>query len=233
MPAARDWRLTIAVVLAAALPGVLLLPVVVPVARWLDTEPGLIEYTGLSLAWKLSVLVVLAAAVAPGEGRPLRDLIARWWQREHREEDVGRPVALWALLLVLAAIGLSSVRLWLIDLGWDLAAGPEWSINTPEANRGIVGFAIGPGVVAFQLLIRIPLTVFVEETLFRGWVQERHGPFVSGTLFAAYHLAQWWTIPALIPFGLALSLLRVATRSIWPGALLHGAGNAVYAFSLR
>ena len=220
-------------VAAAALPGALLLPVVVPVARWLDTEPGLVGYTGLSFTWNLCVLVLLTTVVRHHEGLPLKELVARWWQREHTEEHVQRPVALWCLAAATAAIGLTSIRLWLIDLGWDVAAGPEWSMDSPDVNRGIIGFAIGPGVIAFQLLIRIPLTVFVEETLFRGWVQDRHGAFVSAVLFAAYHWAQWWTIPALIPFGLALSLLRVVTRSIWPGAVLHGAGNAVYAFSLR
>lgn len=229
----RRWPTTAVVVLAAGVPGLLVLAAVERIARWLDTTPGLVEYTTLGLTWNLCLLALLAVWVTRIEGQPLRELVTRWWRREHAEERVERPVVTWVLIAVLCAFGLTSIRLELIDAGWDVLAGPSWSINSPTANRGDAGFSIGAGVIAYQILIRIPLTVFVEESLFRGWVQERHGAVASGSLFAAYHLAQWWTIPALIPFGVALSLMRYVTRSIWPGAVLHGMGNVVYAFGLR
>jgi len=36
----------------------------------------------------------------------------------------------------------------------------------------------------------------------------------------------------LLPFAFVLGLLRLVTRSIWPGAVAHAAGNVGYAFSL-
>jgi membrane protease YdiL (CAAX protease family) len=119
-----------------------------------------------------------------------------------------------------------------IDAVWAIAPGPSWSVNSPDANEGLLAISVPPVVVVFQILVRVPLTVFVEESLFRGWVQNRHGAIASALLFAVYHLAQWWTIPALVPFALAPSLLRVATRSIWPGATIHAVGNIVYVFTL-
>ena len=232
MPVRGRVSTTLLVVGAAAALGLLLAALISPIADALDANKGLVEYTAFILAWHLGVLAIIAVVLPRLEGRPFGQLVGRWWVRQHRDEHVERPAILWAALIVIGLLSISPLRLWAVDTGWDLLAGPEWSVNSPAANRGDPGFSIGAGVLLLQLLVRIPLTVFVEETLFRGWVQDRHGPIASGALFAAYHWSQWWTIGALLPFGLALSLLRVATRSIWPGAILHGAGNASYAVAL-
>jgi TRAP-type C4-dicarboxylate transport system permease large subunit len=50
------WSLTIGVVLAAGMAGLILLPAVVPIARQVDVDPGLVEYTALPLVWNALVL---------------------------------------------------------------------------------------------------------------------------------------------------------------------------------
>ena len=92
------------------------------------------------------------------------------------------------------------------------------------------------GLLVLQLAVRYPITVLAEEMFFRGFLQPRiatAAPVVTGVLFAAYHLQQFETIPSLIPFGIALGLLRWWTGSIWPGAAVHYAGNAIFIWSLR
>lgn len=223
------WATTLGVVAGAGIPGFLLLPFVVPLSRALDVAPGLVEYCGVALCWNLATLSLLVWLLPRCTGEPFSRLVRRWWVGRHTDEHPRHPIAVWAGAALVGGIGVSPLRLWLIDRGWDLLRGPLWSINSPAANRGHLGLRVGAALLIFQIAIRIPLTAFVEETLFRGWVQDRHGPITAGILFAAYHLSQWWTIPALIPFGLALSLLRVATKSIWPGTALHSLGDVAYA----
>lgn len=216
------------VVVGAGVPGLLLLPLVVPCSRALGVAPGLVEYCGVALCWNLATLLLLVLLLPSCTGESFPELVRRWWVGYHADEHPRHPFAVWAGAALAGGIGVSPLRLWLIDRGWDLLRGPLWSINSPTANRGHLGLGVGAAIRIFQIGIRIPLTAFVEETLFRGWVQDRHGPMTSGALFAAYHFSQWWTIPALIPFGPALSLLRVATKSLWPGAALHFLGDVAY-----
>jgi hypothetical protein len=90
-------------------------------------------------------------------------------------------------------------------------------------------------LLAFELIVRYPITVLSEEAFFRGFLQPRiaiAAPVVTGVLFGLYHLQQWQTIPSLIPYGIALGLLRWWLGSIWPGVALHYAGNALFIVSL-
>ena len=92
------------------------------------------------------------------------------------------------------------------------------------------------GLLLLELLCRYPFQVVAEEAFFRGFLQPRMriaAPVTTGVLFAAYHLQQVETIPSLIPFGIALGLLRWWTGSIWPGVGLHYLGNAMFILSLR
>ena len=224
--------ITFGVVLAAALPGLALVGAVRPLADASDAQPALVDYAAHTLLWHSIVLVVIAIALPRLERQSFPQLVGTWWSK--RLPTSGRARAgLWFAIIVSGAVAFSPLRLALIDAGWRALPGPVWSVNSPDANRGAIPFALGPGLLVLQLIVRIPLTVFVEETLFRGWVLERHGAAISAVLFAGYHLSQWWTIGALIPFGLVLALLRTATRSMWPGAISHWIGNAMYAISLR
>jgi membrane protease YdiL (CAAX protease family) len=92
------------------------------------------------------------------------------------------------------------------------------------------------GLLIFELLARYPFQVVAEEAFFRGFLQPRVAlapPVTVGVLFALYHLQQFGTIPSLIPFGIALGLLRWWTGSIWPGVAVHYLGNAMFIMSLR
>jgi len=139
---------------------------------------------------------------------------------------IGGAAALAMLLLSVSPLGQ-----WTIQRMWDLLPGPSWAIGTPDSYKGDFPLDVTPMLVAFQLLIRIPLTVAAEELLFRGFLQPRMGrwaPVTVGVLFACYHLSQWWTIPQLIPLAIALGVLRWWTGSLLPGAAAHYAGNAIY-----
>jgi membrane protease YdiL (CAAX protease family) len=74
---------------------------------------------------------------------------------------------------------------------------------------------------------------FVEELLFRGLgfaLLERFGRWQTilavGLAFGLYHgLVQ--ALPELALFGCALAWLRMKTRSVIPGMLLHSTFNAI------
>ena len=89
---------------------------------------------------------------------------------------------------------------------------------------------VGAGVLLTELLVRYPTTVFAEEALFRGWLQPRMpaGVLVSALLWAGFHLQQIPTIPALIPFGIALGTIRWWSGNIRATLAVHYLGNAVF-----
>lgn len=79
--------------------------------------------------------------------------------------------------------------------------------------------------------IMVPL---VEEFLFRGWVQTRLerklspalAIAIAATVFGIVHF-QLFGLPVRIVFGLTAGYYAWATRSIWPGVLLHAIYNGV------
>ncbi len=232
-PARAEWSTTLAVVTLAAAPSLASLALVRPIANQFDIQPGLVDYCVGALLQSVGVLFVVMLVLPRVEHQSFRSLVGGWWGRRVGDDaTLGNRRNMWIAFAIFALIGLSPVRLWFIDHLWAIVPGPSWSLNSPAANRGDIPFTLGPAIVAFQLLIRIPLTIAVEETLFRGWVQDRHGPIVAGCLFGAFHVGQWWTIPAIVPFGIALCLLRALTSSLRPGAALHYLGDAVYALQL-
>jgi membrane protease YdiL (CAAX protease family) len=90
---------------------------------------------------------------------------------------------------------------------------------------------VGPPLFVFELIVRYPITVLSEEAFFRGFLQPRlpwAPPVMSGLLFAAYHLQQAATIPSLIPFGIALGVIRWWTGNIRTTSLLHYAANVAF-----
>ena len=79
--------------------------------------------------------------------------------------------------------------------------------------------------------IVVPL---VEEFLFRGWVQSRLerklspalAIVIAATIFGVVHF-QVFGLPVRIIFGMTAGYYAWATRSIWPGVLLHAVYNGV------
>lgn len=98
----------------------------------------------------------------------------------------------------------------------------------PQSYGGVNRLSIL--VLVVELLVRYPITVFAEETLFRGWLQPRlpAGILLSSLLWAGFHLQQIPTIPALIPFGIALGGIRWWTGDIRATLAIHYVGNAIF-----
>ena len=78
---------------------------------------------------------------------------------------------LWAAAGAMAAVAWSPLGTWTIERLWDVLAGPSWALGNPDSYRGEFPVDVTGLLVAYQLLIRIPLTVMTEEVLFRGWLQ--------------------------------------------------------------
>ena len=81
--------------------------------------------------------------------------------------------------------------------------------------------------------------IFGEEFWWRGYILPRqeltHGKWtwvVHGILWAMFHITQWWTIIALLPFILLLSLMAQRLRSTWPGIVAHSLMNLPAQLSL-
>jgi hypothetical protein len=89
------------------------------------------------------------------------------------------------------------------------------------------------GAFALSALVVVGFGPLVEELLFRGLgfgLMLPYGAFVAvlGTAvaFAFWHgLVEAW--PALFIFGVGIAILRLRTRSIFPGYLFHAFFNAL------
>lgn len=78
---------------------------------------------------------------------------------------------------------------------------------------------------------------FAEEIVFRGWLMAALARRLSGPLVMAATTALAWAAVhsgqglakalALVPVGLALAALRLASGSLWPGIAGHVAANAL------
>lgn len=89
-----------------------------------------------------------------------------------------------------------------------------------------------PVTLGITLLTAL-IPAFVEELLFRGYLQrrllERWSPIaaigISSVLFALMHLDSIHHIVAVLPLGVLLGVLAYRTKSIVPGILFHGLHN--------
>lgn len=129
-------------------------------------------------------------------------------------------------------IALGPVHSWSVNAVWHILPGPSWSADsTPAILRGAFPIHMTVGLLAFQLLARLPFSVLVEEAFASGFLYPRLGPWAFlniGLVGCAYHLFQWWTIPYLLPYGIALGLLRRRFGNPWPNIAWHYTANAVY-----
>ena len=169
----------------------------------------------VGVGWKVATVAVMLLAFRKWNGELIPSEPA---QRDRA------PVALPAIAGLMALTFLWDSIPGLRDLS---AAGSGSSYEAGEVTTAIL---------VFELLVRYPVTVLAEEAFFRGYLQPRiafAAPVVTGVLFALYHLQQFETIPSLVPFGIALGLLRWWLGTIWPGVVFHYAGNAIFILSLR
>ena len=89
-----------------------------------------------------------------------------------------------------------------------------------------------PLVVYASLLVAVLIAPICEELFFRGFLLQglrQSMPAwaaigVSSLIFATAHLSLG-SFPILLVLAIFLGILRVATRSIWPGVILHTFNN--------
>ncbi|HEV2131124.1 MAG TPA: CPBP family intramembrane glutamic endopeptidase, partial [Longimicrobiaceae bacterium] len=146
-----------------------------------------------------------------------------------------RPLPPRALLWTLAAVPAllaTSWGLWEVYVG--LVRVPAETLN-PYAQ--LTGTPLGSLSLA---LLAVGVAPLLEEFFFRGLIQQplerRWGParaiLFTGALFAAIHLLPW-IFPLHLFLGLAFGWVVYATRSIWPGVILHAANNAAALLGLE
>ena len=170
-------------------------------------------YLGAELVWAASTFGLLIWAVRRLDDRAI-DFETVGLRATATTSRPGFPVAL-AIIVGAAAFGVSAI---------------VGSSATNGATYGSVR-QVGLGLAAAELLVRYPISVFVEEAFFRGWMQPRlgrYGPVLSALLWAAWHLQQISTIPSLILFGLVLGFLRWWTGTIRVSGILHYLSNAAF-----
>jgi membrane protease YdiL (CAAX protease family) len=176
-----------------------------------------------TIVWKLATVAVMVVAIRRFERHSptTDDLGITPVKPVFRADRTGR--ALPALLLLGA-----------LSFAWSSIPGLK-SLAASSSGDSFHAGSVTTAMLLFDLVLRYPVTVVVEESFFRGFLQPRltwAPPVAVGVLFALYHLNQWQTIPSLLPYGIALGVLRWWCGSIWPGAALHYAGDAIFLLSL-
>lgn len=91
-----------------------------------------------------------------------------------------------------------------------------------------------PLVVYASLLVAVLIAPISEEIFFRGFLLQGlrlnmpawAAILLSSLIFAAAHLSLG-SFPILFILAIFLGILRVATRSIWPGVILHTLNNSL------
>jgi membrane protease YdiL (CAAX protease family) len=209
-PLARSVGITLAVgLIGAATSGV------ADAAGWDFPSVG---HSICDIAWKLGTLAVIVLVLRHYDGRRF-DL---WSAAFDRARDLP-PSDVWRRTprAVLGLLGCAALAVITSKIG--TAAG--------DASAYDGARTASLAVLAVELLLRYPLTVFAEEALFRGVLYDRVGrwaPVVTGLLFAGHHLQQVSTIPSLIPIGIGLGVLRWWTGSARTSLVVHYLANAVF-----
>lgn len=169
----------------------------------------------VGIGWKLATVGVMLLAFRRWDGVLIP---TEPWKRERT------PIALLGIVAMLT-----------LTFAWETIPGLR-ELSPAASGSSYDTGELTTAILVFELVIRYPITVLAEEAIFRGYLQPRiavAAPVVTGVLFGLYHLQQVETIPSLIPFGIALGLLRWWLGTIWPGVVFHYAGNAMFILSLR
>lgn len=192
-------------------------------ARIGKADPTLARFPGpfaivASLVWSAGFAVLLFAALATLDRPPIATVGAMW--ATPQRQGLPSVLAVGMLAVCVAAASFWSRLPW---IGRVSAAFPEsYGHRYPPMTRGRL---------VTLLLIRYPLTVSLEETLFRGFLQRElaNGLIIASLLFAAYHLQQWRTIPSLVPYAFMFGILYSWTGWLWAPAVAHYCLDAGYA----
>jgi membrane protease YdiL (CAAX protease family) len=184
-----------------------------------------VQSSVLSLVWKTATALLIVFAVRRFEHRRPTRADAGLVSNAGDGSKERAPVAI--------AVG---AAMFALAMYWSVIPGLKELAPAGDVTSYGDTAKLTTGLLVLELAVRYPATVLAEEAFFRGFLQPRiafAAPVTTGVLFAAYHLQQFPTIPSLIPFGVALGLLRWWTGSIWPGVAVHYGGNAMFILSLR
>lgn len=183
------------------------------------TDGDLFYSWALAVGTVVQFGIMLAVVLWIARGAPARELLA--WRPPR-----SWPAALgWALLAFVAIFAVGAALEPLLDAGEEQGLTPdEW-----QPDRA-APFAV-------NVLLTATFVPVVEELVFRGAgvsLLARYGTatavIVTGVLFGAAHgLVRG--LPVLVAFGIALALLRLHTKSVWPAILVHGVFNLVVVIS--
>jgi len=222
--------------LASGIFGLVLLGLVPRLSRKLALTPSQVDFSVTPFVWNAFNMALIAWALSR-EGRRLTPstvglLPIRWREPEWSS---GSRWGAGLIMLGLIAFTASPIRRRLIDHTWRILPGPQWSVNsTPAVIRGNFPVRVTPTLAAFQMLVRNPFTVTVEEAFFAGFLYPRLGswaPLKMAVLHSVYHLPQWWTIPTIVPWAVAIGIARELSGNPWPGIVMHFLGNATFVLS--
>lgn len=171
---------------------------------------GIAQYLVSGLAPLIAVAIVYVFRVRDRRALGLKGISAKWIL-----------IAIGAgVLAVVLSIVVSIVTIVLIGMPSDIQA------DYQAAAQG------GPGLLILTLVAGAVLTPIGEELLFRGVLTNallRFGPWiavpVSAAIFALAHGINY-VAPVAFVIGIITGLLFAATRSIWPGVIVHAVNNS-------
>lgn len=123
-------------------------------------------------------------------------------------------------------LGLSSLNIFLIDAGW---SGGLLDSLSRQASSDDVLMALG------WLCIGAIVAPLVEEVIFRGylfaaiqsWAGATWAVLLSSVLFALSHAYSIQGTVNVLIYGVALALLRLRTKSLVTGSLMHVLNNLI------
>lgn len=106
----------------------------------------------------------------------------------------------------------------------------------PQLEAQLVQLTPGSPLLGACMFVAVAMLVpYAEELFYRGALftqLARHSPgfvtvWTTSVAFTLAHVGQPRHWPALFVLAVVLGVLRLQSRSIWPGVALHGAFNAI------
>jgi len=175
----------------------------------------------LQIALDFALLGFLAAQVRLKFHAPFWRTIG-WRPLESGGKSRGRAV----LLLILAGL--------VLDVVVTLAS----AISPPKQELPIEALFRDTRTALLFMLVAVVVAPVIEETIFRGYIYPvvarswgvPAGVLVTGVLFGGLHAPQLWggwaQIAALVIVGVALTLVRAATRTVFASFIVHTSYNS-------
>jgi uncharacterized protein len=211
--APRGRRLDLPGVLVAAAAAVISYGVAITLLLVVPTDgavAGVAQYLVSGLAPLVAVAIVYAVRVRGLDALGFRRIAPRW-----------------VLISIACGLGVIVLNIAVAAIVVTLT-GPPGDVQADYRSAATAG----PVFLVLTLLVGAVLTPIGEEALFRGvvanWLLRFGAPLavpVSAAVFALVHGINY-ILPIAFVVGVVAALLFRATKSIWPGVIVHGVNNA-------